>query len=345
MPELYTIEPEDFANSAPVQAAEGIETPAPTGGGGYTAASFETIVQEQRTVSDNDDEATAATVKMMADYIKQGVTDPVCQKWAHDAVFQFGNRQRTPLALVWSVFWKLKHCVKLTRDETVLFHIGQKNARDLLIAPAVLVRQLVPKEDCDGFTMLCCTLLEILGLKPYIVTVKADARRPGEWSHVFCMVDLPDGERIPIDSSHGPFPGWMIPRRDIFAVQLWDMNGNPVAGGLPEPRVSKRSRLNGYVKTGRGVGFLDPSTPGAVPTSDPSGWFSVLDTLIKTAGQVATVAEAPAGATVFGQNGQFVTAPGGTTTSAFVTAGTSNALPWILGGVALFVVAVSMARK
>src|ERR1700690_3873685 len=107
----------------------------------------EKVKQERRTVSDDDDQATAATVGMMCDYIRAGIADPVCQAWAAWAMDCFGMGSQDPRAKFWAVFWCLKHAVRYRRDEPELFRIGERSARDLLTAPAVLVRQDQPAED------------------------------------------------------------------------------------------------------------------------------------------------------------------------------------------------------
>jgi hypothetical protein len=51
---------------------------------------------------------------------------------------------------------------------------------------------------------------------------------------VFPRVHLADNFALPMDASHGRYPGWSVPRRDIQRMQVWDMSGNPVsatAGG------------------------------------------------------------------------------------------------------------------
>lgn len=211
---------------------------------------------ERRTVPDNDDQATAETVAMMCDYIRAGVKDPQCIAWARWAMDCFGMNVDDARAKFWAVFWCLKHAVKYRRDEPELFRIGERKARDLLTAPAVLVRQPQPAEDCDGFTMLACTLLQILGVPSYIVTAKVDPGDPSRWSHVFAMADVAGVGLCALDGSHGNAPGWMVPRSHIFGYQVWDLSGKPIHKKLPVVQ----PRLNGYEYQARGMG----ARPGAV---------------------------------------------------------------------------------
>lgn len=206
-----------------------------------TPALLKKVVKESRPIPDDDDGATAATVRMMCDYIKAGLDDPICKQWAADALKTFGDG--SPGSRFWSAWWLIKHRVRFQRDEPTLDWMGDGDARDFLTAPAVLVRQTKPKEDCDGFTMLGCCLLKLLGLAPYIVTVKSNPEKPWLWSHVFAMVDLPVFGPIAFDCSHGSFPGWMVPREHIFDYQGWDLDGRPVQAKLP---LGASSALHGY---------------------------------------------------------------------------------------------------
>lgn len=65
-------------------------------------------------------------------------------------------------------------------------------------------------EDCDGFTMYGACLLVALGIPVCMCTVAAERERPWEYSHVY-LVAYWNGRRIPLDLSHGPYPGWECP--------------------------------------------------------------------------------------------------------------------------------------
>jgi hypothetical protein len=323
------------------------------------AATGPQLVKERRPVSDDDNQATAATVGMMCDYIAQGVNDDGCKSWAVCAVRQYGAGSTDPRMLFWGVFWLLKHCVKYVRDEPALFRMGEGDARDFLIAPAVLVRMAEPKEDCDGFTMLACTLLQILGIKSYIVTVKADPEKPSRWSHVFAVAELPGGACALDATEHGVFPGWMIPRQHIFDYQFWDLSGRPVKHALP-----LTSKMAGYVRTGRmgrrgmgdditDLGDLGPGqaateipyTPSTTvynspaPASPGTNWTAVLSSIFSGAARVASVAEAPPGSVVSPSGAIYV--PGANPLGA---SSIGSMLPILLiGGLVLF--GISAASK
>lgn len=66
------------------------------------------------------------------------------------------------------------------------------------------------REDCDGFEGYAGCLLTRLGIPAALVTVSAHPERPREYSHVY-MAAYPGGQRIALDFSHGPQPGWECP--------------------------------------------------------------------------------------------------------------------------------------
>lgn len=67
--------------------------------------------------------------------------------------------------------------------------------------------------DCDDFSMYVACCLKALGIPCAFATVAADARDPRQFSHVYVVAyprDPLTGQRVrmPIDASHGEFPGW-----------------------------------------------------------------------------------------------------------------------------------------
>ena len=186
----------------------------------------------------------------MADYIRKCVEDPQVQAAADYAWRRFGAGSADPAMKCWGVFWWVKHCVKFRLDEATLFRIGETNQQDFLTAPDVLLRMKDPAEDCDGFTMLGGSMLMALGVPVVIATVAANESEPTRWSHVFLCAMLPGGRVLPLDLSHGPGPGWMVPPERIFRWQAWNTDGDPVK---VEPM--RHRGLHGYVRSGRGMGW------------------------------------------------------------------------------------------
>ena len=250
---------EPFSDSYAVSATP---LPAPV----TTPAAVQQPIKEKIPASADNDTATQQTISKMAEYARAGASDPVVKHWAEFGAAKFApppgfSKDR---GAVWSDFFLLKHCLNFVNDEPRLFEVGEPEALDLLIAPAVLVRMENPAEDCDGFAMLTASLLQIQGIKCWFVTIACDPSDRDRWSHVFAMAEV-DGTRIPVDASKGKFPGWMVPRKHIFKWQTWDMDGKPVAIGPPE-----QNTLHGYRRRGVGDDAVPPDfgLPGFFNTPD-----------------------------------------------------------------------------
>jgi hypothetical protein len=76
--------------------------------------------------------------------------------------------------------------------------------------------------DCDDFSMYTAALLSAAGVKCSFVTVAADQAEPERFSHVY-VAAYPNGQRLPMDTSHGPHVGWET--QQITRIEEW-----PVAG-------------------------------------------------------------------------------------------------------------------
>lgn len=76
--------------------------------------------------------------------------------------------------------------------------------------------------DCDDHSMYAAALLKRLGIRCAFVTVAADPSAPGQMSHVYVAAYTRDGQRIPVDASHGPYCGWETP--DYTRMEEWSCN-------------------------------------------------------------------------------------------------------------------------
>lgn len=330
------------------------------------------IIKEKVPAAADSDTSTKQTIQKMCEYIDAGVTDEVCRWWAQQAVQRYAAGSKDPGQICWGVWWLVKHAIKFAKDEPRLFAVGEPEALDLLIAPAVLVREKAPKEDCDGFTMLVCCLLKILEIQSVIVTVAADPESPERWSHVFPMALINGG--LPLDASHGKYPGWMVPRQHIFRWQAWDMSGNPVQAFPPT-----MNTLHGYVRPGkrmrRGVGddstfysAIDPTTlgdsggsalsPGDAPWdaplagSSPTNWSSIINSLVSGGVKAFQTSQLPSQYFTDPNTGKLIYAPanvaagtGVSLVSGFDSSTLTSMLPILgIGLVALLVIG-SLGKK
>jgi hypothetical protein len=334
------------------------------------------LYREQQDAGPDDNTATAQTVERMCRHIAGAVAhDPATQASAADALQRFGNVALSPLRRrAWSVWWYVKHRMKFVQDEKLLGSmLGEPPQRELMISPAILLRMKEPQGDCDDFTMLVCALLKCLNVPFEIVTIAADPTAPERWSHVYAVALVEDGQRIPIDASHGKFPGWEVPLEHILRYQAWDEIGEPIEGRAP----AVRSQLNGYVPRGlgarrmfrrlagglrRGLGDDDGSdgsdgtdiTDAAATAEMNNFWNSMLGGSSNAAGsnllgsEVSTVTQtlsqliAPQ-ATVTGPGGLNVSGPAGTVASIFgsgaLSSSSSTLILLLIAGVVVFMVA------
>lgn len=210
----------------------------------------------------NSDNATTQTIEQMCILIKESITDPLTQSVAQWACGSWGEGSNDPRSIAWSCWWYAKHAIKFVLDEpAVRSMLGPSNTLEFLVSPALMLRSRKMQGDCDDFTMMICALLGCRGLGYEILTVAASPREPQTFSHVYCRAILPDGSRIPLDASHGKYPGWQVPSAHVSRLQAWDADGNPVA----DEGSNNWSGLQGYGYEGLG----DAATLAAPATVSP----------------------------------------------------------------------------
>lgn len=146
------------------------------------------------------------------------------------------SRERAAVAI--ADWWFVKHFIRFVQDDGILRRLLNKaDGLEALIEPAVMLLCERPEGDCDDFTMFLCALMECQGLHWDIVTLACSYKQPGIWSHVFPRAWLSSSFAMPMDASHGKYPGWSVPSRDIQRMQVWDSNGNPVSPQQAEEEV------------------------------------------------------------------------------------------------------------
>jgi len=250
---------------------------------------WQPIPQRMPSTLTDSNTSTAQTVRRMSELVREALADPKIWECAKRVLRYEGllGALGIPAApgaeTASAVFWWIKHHVQFLSDEqSVMALYGETDQVDFLVSPSVLLRMNKPAEDCDGQTMLACVLLCVLlgvrGVDAEIVTVQADRMRPGEWSHVYPRAVLPGGQRIVIDTTNGPWPGWEVPGYDVQAKQVWDLNGNPIGDSTP---YIKDTRMHGYVRGGRrGIGDTSYTDLSAQASALTPTDYSTLDSAI-----------------------------------------------------------------
>jgi hypothetical protein len=162
------------------------------------------------------DSQVEQTIQKMLGYIrKDAASDLIADECAK--ALQLGNGD--PIAGTWK---RIKGAMKFQSDEVTA---GQLNAEpektadtiEVLIRPvdqSLMIRlRGVGIEDCDGFEMFAACLFLRFGIPCSLVTVAASGEDPSRFSHVY-LAAYPEGfsgPRIPLDFSHGEYPGWECP--------------------------------------------------------------------------------------------------------------------------------------
>lgn len=189
------------------------------------------------------DEATAQTIEIMCGHIKRSAQDPIVQECARSAVRQFrggplyaiagidpfSDTARLPAVLAESVWWWTKHNLRFVHHHRQIeVWLGERNQLQLLIEPAVLVRMRAMEGDCAIYSMIIPAMLECLGVRWELVTLAVDPSQPEIFGHVYPRAILGYGRRLPLDASHGKYPGWSVPLSHRSRIAVWDDNGRLV---------------------------------------------------------------------------------------------------------------------
>lgn len=176
-----------------------------------------------RQTSPDPFEATAETISYMCELVRDSLADGIVQAAARDAAALAPDY---PWAGCW---WWVKHHLQFVHHSKMLgAWVGMPDELQLLIRPDALLKMERPKGDCAVYTTLLCAMLQCAGYGWEICTVAVDPYQPGVFSHVYPRVILADGSRVPLDASHGKYPGWEVPPERVSAKQIWDSAGNPV---------------------------------------------------------------------------------------------------------------------
>lgn len=176
-----------------------------------------------------------AVIGLMTRYAVEDSASPAIELAAQEILASLytagpGDREK-----IQAVFEHVKRRVRFVLDETT--SIPFQRERDPLSEPvvealirpsdmAVYCREGHCIGDCDDFAMYAAALLVALGVRCGFVTIAADPLDPSRYSHVYVVAYTGEGERIPLDTSHGPYAGWEA--RSPYMLREWPVSG---AGG------------------------------------------------------------------------------------------------------------------
>jgi hypothetical protein len=213
------------------------------------------VLSREQAPADSES-STRQTVERMAQHVRAAAGDPAVIWAAHEALRTAGGPGSSQRARCQAVFFWIKAHVRFRTDDALISQLfGEQDQLELLISPPVLLRAASPAGDCDDFTMLCCAMLNELGVPNRICTVKADQPDPDRWSHVYCCAG-----GMALDTSHGDFPGWEVPH--FYEKRYWDSGtGQAIAteaGSVPKPALPDSFRPPAFASTSgfAGIGWF-----------------------------------------------------------------------------------------
>jgi hypothetical protein len=236
----------------------------------------------------------------MCGHVKRAALDPLLQQIAQQAVSQFGvlsgDTRDGATAVACAAWYWHKLFVKFVLHDFIIWQrLGEQGHLQGLISPEILIRMDKPEGDCAIFSMGIAAMLRCLGVPYEFVTVKVNRREPTLYGHVYLYAVMSDGRRIPLDASHGDYPGWQVPSKDIQfaanqnsspALQVWDADGNKV-----DDLGSRFDGLHGFYGLRGGLGDVWDETPSTIDTSsigDPgsvsSGTFDIYNPPLEPGG-------------------------------------------------------------
>ncbi len=171
-------------------------------------------------VPDDPDTQVRLAVQKVVGFILEDASSPIIQRNAALAA-QGGD----PIQGVWD---QVKPFIKFKQDADIAADLQTSDKRkwnviESFIRPvdqAMLIQKMGQGvEDCDGFVLYAACLLTALGVPCSLATVAAepDSR---DFSHIY-VVAYPQGKRIPMDTSHGPQPGWECPN---IRIKEWPVS-------------------------------------------------------------------------------------------------------------------------
>lgn len=185
----------------------------------------ELVNYEAVPLSTDPDTQVAQTIqRMRRNVIEDAASAPILRDAA--AIQQSGSGD--PCA---DTFWWVKNRVGFRQDEQLAAPVRRfldGDVVEVLIRPRDLANMGRPLEDCDGFASFAPALLRAQGVPCNFVTVAADPREPGRFSHVYaaCYPNGPDWPRVSLDVSHGPYPGWECTETgQVTRVKEWPIDG------------------------------------------------------------------------------------------------------------------------
>jgi hypothetical protein len=156
-------------------------------------ASFETIPDGFR--------GTEATVRVMHRFANKGKTDLTVQKIVDSIIAKTGCKNRDYQCKAQALYDFVKSYIRFERDP---FGV------EMVQEPLVTLKRKAG--DCDDHATLIAAMFGAIGYPYSFKTIKADRRRPSEFSHIYTIINIPGKGWVGADTSVDPaYLGWEPP--------------------------------------------------------------------------------------------------------------------------------------
>lgn len=183
-------------------------------------------IESTRTNRWNSDVATADTIGIMQGHARQYATDPSVVLALREACAALGP-YASHRDIAGAIFHWIRQNIQFVEDESIMYEqLGvapEELDKELLIAPPLLLAMPQPMGDCDDFSLLTACMLMGAGMRPYFVTVAADAGDPRKFSHIYVCVRLEDEDGFlcldPGNRLTAVWPGWEVSR--VTRKAIW----------------------------------------------------------------------------------------------------------------------------
>lgn len=185
------------------------------------------------------DAGVAQTVALMRRAIDSGLKNARLRALVIKILRDSGAPQHDPLAEAAALYSWVPANLRFVNDP-----IDTEGDPKETVSAAVDVLDL-GGGDCDDFTVVMATLLQIAGMQTRIVTVASDPRDPSQFTHVYPEVDI-DGQWVPVDAARPGAAFGLAPSR-VYRRKEWSADSAMAAalsGFAHAP--ARRFALSGY---------------------------------------------------------------------------------------------------
>lgn len=167
------------------------------------------------------DTQVGQTLRLMLERAAQDSSDPWFKQRAQGLAGE--GSEKSKAYNLYQHAWRKSGHIRFQRDEITGAGIGgypEDEVVEVSIRPIDMAKYVDEGKaigDCDDFSTYLAALLKANGIACSFVTVGADERVPDQFSHVYVVAYPVDEwgqrERLPLDASHGEYPGWEVPNQ------------------------------------------------------------------------------------------------------------------------------------